>query len=162
MARLTSQQVRAAMVAQGASTAQADALLGAERQPRARRSYKSPEHDAMTGPKGIAHALRTHPRVVFYARIHGGGGMVEGKGGEPVRLHSYRIRIVRKYNPDVVSHTLTDYIGMLTDGRWFLCEAKADGKDATPAQSAMMRLVRRFGGPAFVARCAEDVTRGLA
>jgi len=55
-----------------------------------------------------------------------------------------------------------DIIGCLADGRFLAVECKAPAGRLSAAQSDFLASIRDRGGVAIVARCIEDVERGLA
>ena len=63
----------------------------------------------------IAEVLAIHPKVLFALRINSGSAKI---GDVPIWFWKW----VRRRG---VEMTVTDYIGCMTDGRWFAIEAKA-------------------------------------
>lgn len=56
-----------------------------------------------------------------------------------------------------------DYLGIVRrTGQFIAVEFKAPGKRPTAAQLRFLRRVRRSGGLAFVAHCAQDVFNALS
>ena len=55
-----------------------------------------------------------------------------------------------------------DILGQTTDGLFVAIEVKRAHTQPTPEQVAFLGRVSRAGGIAFVARCADDVAKGLA
>jgi len=78
--------------------------------------------------RGIASVLKTHPRVAVALRIN--SGTAKGYNGMPVAFH----RLLRGRG------VVTDYIGLLRDGRPFAIEAKKP--DWKPAKTGTGRYLR--------------------
>ena len=88
--------------------------------------------------------LREHPMVAFAWRTQ--SGVFELANGRTVTVGVLG-------QPDV--------IGALMSGRFLGCEVKRPGEDPTSVQESRLEQIRRCGGIAFVARCADDVDTAL-
>ena len=103
----------------------------------------------------IAEVLARHPKVLFALRINSGSAEI---GGVPIWFWTWARR-------RGVEMTVTDYIGCMTDGKWFAIEAKArswkvssgDGDKANRErkQQAFINVVISAGGVGGFATSGE-------
>ena len=100
----------------------------------------------------IVEVLKTHLSVAWFARFNS-GQMVSTDGDATRHTAFYKL-----YMPGekVKSRGLSDFGGMLTDGRMFAIEAKREGKDATTDQAVFLSAVASAGGISGVCRSGED------
>ena len=108
----------------------------------------------------IADLLAVHPRVLFAVRQNTGAASYEAKSGKYAPVFFYRI-LTRQ---DV---TITDFWGLLRDGRPFAIEAKAPGwkaprDDRERRQYMFLSLIRNCGGISGFATSAEEANAILA
>lgn len=108
----------------------------------------------------VGELLAVHPLVLFAVRQNSGAAYLTGKGGADVPVWFYKF--VRSRTPLRIS----DYWGLLTDGRPFAVECKRrDWK--TPSgqreieQRDFLLTIRGAGGTACFATCADDVVKML-
>ena len=135
----TRDQIRQAMLVQGATAARCDALLGPLRAPKPR----GPGPEAVV-LKAVLGALRVHPSVAWAARINSGTMQLDDRW---VKFNSMK--------------GMSDVIGMTKRGTFIAIECKAAGKNCTEDQAKFLRLVADHGGIAIVARSAADLWAGL-
>ncbi len=110
----------------------------------------------LEGPvvKAISELLAIHPKILFATRQN------SGAAGEFSHIKFYRILTHGK------EITITDFWGILHDGRPFACEAKAPGfkeprTDREFAQANFLSMVRNAGGVALFATNAQQVADAL-
>ena len=110
----------------------------------------------------ISELLARHPKVLFACRQNTGMASYEAASGKyaPVRFY----RVLTHSSNDM---TITDFWGILRDGRVLAIEAKAPGfkeprTDREFRQAAFLSMVRNAGGIALFATDAEQVARALA
>ena len=84
------------------------------KKPRAAPTPTDPTQLEAAVSREIAEVLAIHPKVLFALRINSGSAEI---GGVPIWFWKW----VRRRG---VEMTVTDYIGCMTDGRWFAIEAK--------------------------------------
>lgn len=116
------------------------------KKPRAAPVPTDPAQLEAAVSREIAEVLAVHPKVLFALRINSGSAKI---GDVPIWFWKW----VRRRG---VEMTVTDYIGCLTDGRWFAIEAKArswkgsygDGEKANRErkQQAFINVVISAGG----------------
>ena len=107
----------------------------------------------------IAELLATHPKVLFAVRQNSGSASYEAKSGKYAPVHFYRI----------LTHsvlTITDFWGILKDGRMFAVEAKAPPfsqprNDREIKQANFLAMVRNCGGVALFATDVAQVAEAL-
>jgi len=98
--------------------------------------------------------LRTHPRVAWFMRINSGA---VSDGDRHVVFYRLYMRGAR-----VKTRGVSDYLGMLDDGRMFLLECKRPGlRKATPEQQELIDVCQLYGGLAAVVQSVEDVAEIL-
>lgn len=134
-----------------AASAQASIKPKRERGPR--RDLEGPVVSA------ISELLGVHPRVLFAVRQNSGAASYEAKSGQYAPVHFYRILTGQPV-------TITDFWGILRDGRMLAIEAKAPGwkeprTDREFKQAAFLMLVRNCGGIGIFATSADDVAQEL-
>jgi hypothetical protein len=108
----------------------------------------------------IAELLAVHPRVLFAVRQNSGAASYEAKSGKYAPVHFYRILTSQPV-------TITDFWGILRDGRMFACEAKAPGwkrpsGDREIKQALFLSMITNCGGVALFATDAAQVAAALA
>lgn len=109
----------------------------------------------------ISELLRVHPRVLFAVRQNTGMASYEAKSGRYAPIQFYRKLTHGK------ELTITDFWGILKDGRMLAVEAKAAGfrgpkTDTELAQANFLALVRNAGGISLFATSADQVAAALA
>ena len=137
--------------------------------PAPKRAYeKRAAPRDLEGPvvAAISSLLAVHPRVLFAVRQNTGMASYEVAGydgdiGRYAPVHFYRKLTHGK------EITITDFWGILKDGRMFACEAKRPGwskpsTDTELAQANFLALVRNAGGVSLFATSADDVAEALA
>lgn len=104
--------------------------------------------------------LAHHPRVLFAVRQNSGAAYLTGRDGKDVPVWFYKI--IRSRLPQRIS----DYWGLLTNGRMFAIECKrrswtkpTDKREEE--QQAFLETVRGTGGVALFATCSADVEQQL-
>lgn len=98
--------------------------------------------------------LRVHPRVAWFMRINSGA---VSDGDRHVVFYRLWMRGL-----GVRSKGMSDYLGMLDDGRLFLLECKRPGlRKATQEQQELLEWCRWHGGRAAVVQSVEDVAEVL-
>lgn len=98
--------------------------------------------------------LRTHPRVAWFMRINSGAVTDDERHVVFYRLYMRGAR--------VKTRGVSDYLGMLDDGRMFLLECKRPGlRKATPEQQELIDVCQLYGGLAAVVQSVEDVAEVL-
>lgn len=117
---------------------------------------------SLEGPvvAAISELLAVHPKVLFAVRQNTGQASYEAKSGRYAPVDFYRKLTHGK------ELTITDFWGILRDGRMFACEAKAPGfkeprTDRELAQANFLSLVRNAGGISLFATDAEQVANAL-
>lgn len=130
-----------------------DSLPAAPKKRAAPRQLEAPVVSA------IADLLAVHPRVLFAARQNSGAASYEAKSGRYAPVHFYRILTGQPV-------TITDFWGILRDGRMLAVEAKAPGfkeprTDREFKQANFLALVRNVGGIGIFATSADDVADAL-
>jgi len=108
----------------------------------------------------ISELLAVHPRVLFAVRQNSGMASYEAKSGNYAPVYFYRLL---RHGKDV---TITDFWGILRDGRMLAIEAKAPGwskprNDRELAQANFLALIRNIGGVALFATSADQVAEAL-
>ena len=108
----------------------------------------------------ISELLAAHPRVLFAVRQNSGMASYEAKSGKYAPVYFYRLL---KHGKEL---TITDFWGILRDGRMLAVEAKAPGfrgphTDREFAQANFLALVRNAGGIALFATSADQVAEAL-
>lgn len=108
----------------------------------------------------ISELLAVHPKVLLAVRQNSGQASYEAKSGKYAPVAFYRI----------LTHggtvTITDFWGILRDGRLLAVEAKAPPfsaprNDREVRQANFLALVRNCGGVALFATSADDVAEAL-
>lgn len=97
--------------------------------------------------------------MLFAVRQNSGAASYEAKSGKYAPVHFYRILTSQPV-------TITDFWGILRDGRMLAIEAKAPGwkeprTDREFKQAAFLMLVRNCGGIGIFATSADDVANAL-
>ena len=123
-----------------------------KRAPRAKPAERrGTEADVM---KAVHAYLRVHPRVAWFMRINSGA---VSDGDRHVVFYRLWMRGL-----GVRSKGMSDYLGMLDDGRLFLLECKRPGlRKATQEQQELLEWCRWHGGRAAVVQSVEDVAEVL-
>lgn len=103
---------------------------------------------------GIADLLAVHPRVLFAVRQNTGAASYEAATGRYAPVYFYKILTGQPM-------TITDFWGLLRDGRPFAIEAKAPGwkapkDDRERRQWAFLAMIRNCGGAAGFATSVEE------
>ena len=111
--------------------------------------------------KAIGELLAVHPKVLFAVRQNTGAASYEAASGKYAPVEFYRM--VTHSKKDM---TITDFWGILRDGRMLAIEAKAPGwnkptTDREFRQAAFLSMVRNCGGIGIFATSAEDVAAAL-
>jgi hypothetical protein len=100
--------------------------------------------------KEIFSVLRSHPAVVWFARINSGQYLIDDR----------HIKGYIWYSPTVKARSsgIADYIGMLKNGRFFAIEVKREkGGLLSADQAEWLEHVMAAGGIATVARSSDEV-----
>lgn len=107
--------------------------------------------------KAVSQYLAVHPKVKFAVRQNSGAAMMTGKGGAQIPIWFYKFA-ARKG----VEMRITDYWGILTDGRCFALEVKRPGwtKPTDQREREQANFIEVVGLGGFVT-CVEDVERIL-
>lgn len=108
----------------------------------------------------ISELLSVHPKVLFAVRQNTGQASYEAKSGKYAPVAFYR---KLTHGKEV---TITDFWGILKDGRVLAVEAKAPGfkgprTDTELAQANFLALVRNAGGISLFATDAAQVAAAL-
>ena len=121
------------------------------KKPRAAPTPTDPTQLEAAVSREIAEVLAIHPKVLFALRINSGSAEI---GGVPIWFWKW----VRRRG---VEMTVTDYIGCMTDGRWFAIEAKrrswtrvSDKREEM--QQAFINVVISAGGVGGFATSGEQ------
>lgn len=122
------------------------------------RPFMPKEVDIQSAVEDAFRHLLAHGKVVWFARVNGGGTYVKGKGGRSRFMAFYRLFGFG----DPLSKGMTDILGQLPDGRVFLCEVKRPGEKTTPEQQGLLDKCVEHGGVGFVAFGVEDVFRVIS
>lgn len=138
------------------ANAMADEAMASIKPKQVRAAPRQLEAPVVTA---IAELLAVHPRVLFAVRQNSGAASYEAKSGRYAPVHFYRILTGQPV-------TITDFWGILRDGRMLAIEAKAPGfkeprTDREFRQAAFLMLVRNCGGIGIFATSAEDVASAL-
>lgn len=108
----------------------------------------------------ISQLLTRHPKVLLAVRQNSGAASYEAASGKYAPVVFYRI----------LTHaselTITDFWGILKDGRPFAIEAKREGfkvprNDREFKQANFLALVRNIGGIGIFATSADQVAEAL-
>ena len=107
----------------------------------------------------IGELLAVHPKVLFAVRQNSGMASYEAKSGKYAPVYFYKI-LTRS------PMTITDFWGVLREGRMLAIEAKAPGfteprTDTERRQAAFLAMVRNCGGVGIFATSAEQVAEAL-
>ena len=107
----------------------------------------------------IAELLAVHPKVLFAVRQNSGGASYQAKSGKYAPVFFYRILTKQPM-------TITDFWGVLKNGRMLGIEAKAPGftephTDTEIRQAAFLAMVRNCGGVGLFATDADQVAGAL-
>jgi hypothetical protein len=98
-------------------------------------------------------------KVAWFARVNGGGSMVQGKGGRKRFLPFYRLYC---FGAKPVSKGISDIIGQKWCGRFFVVEVKRSSTEKpTEEQQDFLDRVSAHGALAVVATSVDDVFRAL-
>lgn len=105
--------------------------------------------------KAVSQYLSVHPKVKFAVRQNSGAAMMTGKGGAQIPIWFYRFA-ARKG----VEMRITDFWGLLTDGRCFALEIKRPGwtKPTDQREREQANFIEVVGLGGFVT-CVEDVEK---
>ena len=113
--------------------------------------------------KAIGELLAVHHRVLFAVRQNTGQASFEAASGRYQPIQFYR---KLTHGKEV---TITDFWGILKDGRMLAVEAKRPGwsmpgspTDTEMAQANFLALVRNVGGIGIFATSADEVAAALA
>ena len=109
----------------------------------------------------ISELLAVHPKVLFAVRQNTGAASYEAASGRYAPVLFYRLLT---HSPKDI--TITDFWGILKDGRMLAIEAKAPGWHAVSTdrelrQEMFLMLVRNCGGIGLFATSAEQVAEAL-
>lgn len=129
-----------------------DAIHGSKRAPR---QLEAPV------VKAIGELLAVHPRVLFAVRQNSGSASYEAASGKWAPVNFYNMLT---HSPKDM--TITDFWGILRDGRGLAVEAKAPGwkeprTEREFKQAAFLSMVRNAGGIALFATSADEVAEVL-
>ena len=107
----------------------------------------------------ISELLAVHPKVLFAVRQNSGMASYEAKSGKYAPVFFYRILTKQPM-------TITDFWGVLKNGRMLGIEAKAPGftephTDTEIRQAAFLAMVRNCGGVGLFATDADQVADAL-
>ena len=143
-----------------------DGVLPADLQASLERTMPAPKKSraaprALEAPvvAAISELLAVHPKVLFACRQNSGMASYEAKSGKYAPVFFYRI----------LTHntlTITDFWGILRDGRMFAIEAKAPGFKRPSGerefrQAAFLQMVSNCGGIGIFATSADQVAEIL-
>ena len=109
----------------------------------------------------ISDLLAVHPRVLLAVRQNSGMASYEAKSGRYAPVYFYRLLT----HGDEI--TITDFWGLLNDGRPFAIEAKAPGftkprTDRENMQANFLALMRNCGGIGLFATSVDEVAAALS
>ena len=102
----------------------------------------------------VAELLSVHPKVLFAVRQNSGAASYEAKSGKWAPVNFYRI-----VTPQPV--TITDFWGIMRDGRMLAIECKRPGwkaprDDRERRQWAFLQIVANCGGISGFVTSAEE------
>lgn len=125
---------------------------------RIHRRNESPlESEVVTA---ISQLLARHPKVLFACRQNSGAASYEAASGKYAPVVFYRILTHGR------EMTITDFWGILKDGRPFAIEAKREGfikprNDREYAQANFLMMIRNAGGIGIFATNSQTVADAL-
>lgn len=104
--------------------------------------------------RAVSELLAIHPKVLFGVRQNSGGASYEAKSGKFAPIFFYHILTSQPV-------TITDFWGIMRDGRMFALEAKRPSwkepkEEREFKQAAFLMLVRNCGGIAGFVRSSEE------
>lgn len=125
-----------------------------------KRERASPRQLEAPVVAAISDLLAIHPKVLFAVRQNSGSASYEAASGKWAPVKFYYILTTQPV-------TITDFWGILRDGRVLAIEAKAPGfkgprTDREFKQAAFLMMVRNVGGVALFADSVDDVNQALA
>ena len=140
--------------------AAAEFIAGAQGDIKPKRERAAPR--SLEGPvvAAISELLAVHPNVRFAVRQNSGMASYEAKSGRYQPVFFYRIL----RHAGLV--TITDFWGLLQDGRFFALEAK-NGLWRKPSgerenkQEAFLGMVRSMGGVGAFVRSADEAQKAI-
>ena len=131
--------------------------------PAPRKRATSGVRRDLEGPvvSAIGDLLAVHPKVLFAVRQNTGAASYEAASGRYAPVLFYRLLT---HSPKDI--TITDFWGILKDGRMLAVEAKAPTWDKIRTdrelrQEMFLMLVRNCGGVALFATSADQVAEAL-
>jgi len=132
-----------------------------ERLPAAPKPRAAPRQLEAPVVAAISDLLAVHPRVAFAVRQNTGSASYEAASGKWAPVNFYNL--LTHSAKDI---TITDFWGILRNGKPFAVEAKAPGfkeprTDREFRQAAFLMLVRNLGGIGIFATSADDVANAL-
>lgn len=139
----------------------ADLAASLERSlPDAPRKRAAPVQREAPVVAAISELLAVHPKILFAVRQNTGMASYEAASGRYAPVQFYRKLTHGK------ELTISDFWGILKDGRMFACEAKRPGwvepkTDTERAQANFLTLVRNAGGVSLFATSADEVAVAL-
>ncbi len=109
--------------------------------------------------RAVSELLAVHPKVLFAVRQNSGGASYEAKSGRYAPIFFYHILTSQPV-------TITDFWGLLRDGRPFALEAKRPSwkEPREPRefkQAAFLMLIRNCGGVGQFVRSADEANAAL-
>ena len=135
------------------------ALTSHELKPKRERAAPKPTGVPLEADvsKAVSQYLAMHPKVKFAVRQNSGAATMTGKGGAQIPIWFYRFA-ARKG----VEMRITDYWGLMTDGRMFAIEVKRPGwsKPTDQREREQANFIEVVGLGGFVT-CVDDVERIL-
>lgn len=108
----------------------------------------------------VSELLAVHPKVLFAVRQNSGGASYEARSGRYAPIFFYHILTSQPV-------TITDFWGIMRDGRPFALEGKRPSwkepkDDREFKQAAFLMLVRNVGGIGAFVRSADEANAALA
>jgi hypothetical protein len=126
------------------------------KQPRPARAAPNPTNTEAPVLAAVGDLLAAHPKVRLAVRQNSGAMQYQHSSGRMVPVWFYRV--IRKPDP----MTITDYWGVLTDGRIFAFECKRPSwkhpsSDREIKQWAFINMIVRHGGVGSFVRSVDEV-----
>lgn len=148
------QRNRDLLVAMGAPAEKIDAIRVPLPKQRTTPRLSDPADTEGPVASAIAELLARHPKVLFAVRQNGGAFTYDTKDGRSAPVWFYRILTGSEI-------TITDFWGLLKDGRPFAIEAKRPSwkEPKLPRefkQAAFIMLMRNIGGKGGFATSVEE------
>ena len=164
--RATVAQNAAYLKAMGASATDIDAIhartqqyLPKQRAPRTEPRISDPALTEAPVIQAVAQLLARHPKVLFAVRQNGGAFTYEKADGRSAPVWFYKIITTQDC-------TISDFWGILRDGRLFAIEAKRPSwkkpsNEREYRQWAFVKMVQNLGGVGGFVRSADEAAEIL-